>query len=273
MRMGITYTILRKEELAIKERAEDFGKAVMLHEDELVFPSNLDLDVVIIRNVSHFKALYLARLFEGEGIPVVNPFGVMLEAGDKLLATLRLRKKVPVPEWRAAVSEAGAVKAVEELGYPAVSKPIFGSWGRLLAKINDGDALEAVLEHRRWLKNPLYSIHYLQEFVEKPGRDIRSYVIGGEFVAAIYRYSGHWITNTARGGKAEPCESEEVEELSVKAWEAFGDGALAIDIFEGRDGLLVNEVNPNMEFKNAARVTGVDIAGKLVEYAVEVARR
>ena len=273
MRIGVTYTLLRKEELAIKERASGFGEVLMLHEDELVFPSDFDLDVVIIRNVSHFKALYLARLFESEGIPVVNPFRVMLEAGDKLLATLRLREKVPVPEWRASVSESGAVKAVDDLGYPVVSKPVFGSWGRLLAKINDRDALEAVLEHRKWLKNPLYSIHYVQEFVEKPGRDIRSYVIGGEFVTAIYRYSDHWITNTARGGRAEPCESEEVAELSVKVWEAFGEGALAIDIFEGPEGLLVNEVNPNMEFKNASRVTGVDIGGKLVEYAVEVARR
>ncbi len=272
MRIGITYTILRREELEIKERAGDFGEVFMLHEDDMVFPSNLDLDVVIIRNVGHFKALYLARLFESEGIPVVNPFTVMLEAGDKLLATLRLKDRVPVPDWRAGVSEKASEKAVEELGYPVVLKPVFGSWGRLLAKVNDRDALEAVLEHRKWLRNPLYGIHYVQKFVEKPGRDIRSYVIGGEFVTAIYRYSEHWITNTARGGKAEPCYDEEVRELSLRAWEAFGEGALAIDIFEGSEGLLVNEVNPNMEFKNAARVTGVDIAKKLVEYALEVAK-
>lgn len=272
MKIGITYTVLRREEMAIKERAGEYGEVLMLHEDELKFPSGYDLDVVIIRNVGHFKALYLARLFESEGVPTVNPFGLILEAGDKLFASLKLSKRVPVPEWRAALSEKGAKEVAGELGYPLVTKPVFGSWGRLLAKVNDEDALEAVLEHRKWMKNPLYGIHYLQEFVEKPGRDIRSYVIGGEFVTAIYRYSDHWITNTARGGRAEPCEDEEVKELSLKAWEAFGEGALAIDIFESEKGLLVNEVNPNMEFKNAARVTGVDIARKLVEYAVEVAK-
>lgn len=197
----------------------------------------------------------------------------MLEAGDKVFSTLKLSKKVPVPRWGVSFSENSAKKIAEELGYPIVSKPVFGSWGRLLAKINDKDSLEGLLEHKKWMKNPLYNIHYFQEFIQKPGRDIRSYVIGGEFITAIYRYSDHWITNTARGGRAEPCDNSEVEEISIKAWEAFGDGALAIDIFESPNGLLVNEVNPNMEFKNATRVTGVNIAEKLVEYAVEVAKR
>ncbi|MDK2870182.1 MULTISPECIES: lysine biosynthesis protein LysX [Pyrococcus] len=273
MKIGITYTILRKEEVMIRERASEFGEVIMLHEDDMTFPAKFDLDVVIIRNISHFKALYLAKLFEDAGIPVVNPFNIILEAGDKLLATLKLSKKVKVPRWGVAISENGAKNLGKKLGFPFVSKPIYGSWGRLVTKVNDIDALESLLEHKTWMKNPLYNIHYFQEFVEKPGRDIRSYVIGGEFVTAIYRYSDHWITNTARGGKATPCTDEDVKEVSIKAWEAFGDGALAIDIFESPQGLLVNEVNPNMEFKNAARVTGVDIARKLVEYAVEVAKR
>ncbi|AEC51247.1 ribosomal protein S6 modification protein [Pyrococcus sp. NA2] len=273
MRIGVTYTILRKEELMIRDRAREYGEVVMLHEDDLTFPKKYDLDVAIIRNISHYKALYIAKLLEEQGTPTVNSFNLMLEAGDKVFATLKLAKKVPVPRWRVSFSEKSAKKIPEELGYPLVSKPVFGSWGRLLAKINDEDSLENVLEHKKWMKNPLYNIHYFQEFIDKPGRDIRSYVIGGEFVTAIYRYSDHWITNTARGGRAEPCDREDVVEISIKAWEAFGEGALAIDIFEGKNGLLVNEVNPNMEFKNAARVTGVDIARKLVEYAVEVAKR
>jgi [lysine-biosynthesis-protein LysW]--L-2-aminoadipate ligase len=109
--------------------------------------------------------------------------------------------------------------------------------------------------------------------VEKPGRDIRAIVIGGEFVTAMYRYSDHWITNAARGGKGEPCNDPEVEELSLKAWEAFGEGALAIDIFESEKGLLVNEVNPAMEFKTATRATGVNVARKIVEYSLSVATR
>ncbi len=273
MKIGITYTIMRQEEKMLRDRAKEHGEVVMLHDSETVFPEGFDLDVVIIRNVSHFKALYMAKLFEEAGIPTVNPFDIVLEAGDKLFATLKLSKKVPVPKWSAAFDKDSAIKAMERLGYPVVMKPVFGSWGRMVSKINDIDAAEAVVEHRNWMGNPLYKVYYIQEYIEKPGRDIRSHVIGGEFVTAIYRYSDHWVTNTARGGKAVPCNDEEVKEISIKAWEAFGEGALAIDIFESDRGLLVNEVNPAMEFKNVVRVTGVDVAKKIVEYALGVARR
>ncbi|AEC51416.1 ribosomal protein s6 modification protein [Pyrococcus sp. NA2] len=272
MRIGVTYTILRKEELMIRDRAREYGEVVMLHEDDLTFPKKYDLDVAIIRNISHYKALYITKLLEEQGTPTVNSFRIILEAGDKLLATLKLSKKVKVPKWGVAFDEKGARKIAKALGYPMVSKPVFGSWGRLLAKINDDDGLEGVIEHKKWLNNPLHKIYYFQKFIDKPGRDIRSYVIGGEFVTAIYRYSDHWITNMARGGKAVPCVDEEVKEVSIKAWEAFGEGALAIDIFESEEGLLVNEVNATMEFKNTVKATGVDIAKKIVEYAIRIAK-
>ncbi|HHH99957.1 MAG TPA: lysine biosynthesis protein LysX [Thermococcus litoralis] len=273
MKIGITYTITRKEEIMLRDRAKEYGEVFMLHDREMIFPESFDLDVVIIRNISHFKALYMAKLFESFGIPTVNPFNIILETGDKLFATLRLSEKVPVPRWSAAFDKESAIKAMKKIGYPVVMKPVFGSWGRMVSKINDLDAAEGIMEHRQWMGNPLYKVYYIQEYVEKPGRDIRSHVIGGEFVTAIYRYSDHWVTNTARGGKAIPCEDEEVKEISIKAWEAFGEGALAIDIFESDRGLLVNEVNPAMEFKNVVRVTGIDVAKKVVEYAVEVAKK
>jgi len=272
MRIGISYSILREEERLLKERARDFGEVVMLHESELAFPSSFDVDVVIIRNVSHFKALYTAKLLEEADVKTVNPSWLLHEAGDKAFATARLSRKVPVPDWGVALSEEEAIEVAERLGYPLVVKPVFGSWGRLIVKVNDRDALEAVLEHRKWMGNPLYKIYYLQRFVEKPGRDIRAIVIDGEFVTAMYRYSNHWITNAARGGRGEVCEDEAVKELAVRAWEAFGEGALAIDLFESPEGLLVNEVNPAMEFKTAVKATGVDVAGKLIEYAVKVAK-
>ncbi|MER3602182.1 MAG: lysine biosynthesis protein LysX [Nitrososphaerota archaeon] len=273
LRIGITYTLLRREEQMLQERAREFGEVIMLHEAEAVLPRAKELDVVLIRNVAHHKALYLARLFEELGCAVVNPSAVIHEAGDKLLATLRLSRRVPVPRWRVAMDREAALRAAEELGYPVVMKPLVGSWGRMVVKLNDRDALEAVLEHRQWMENPLQGIYLLQEYVEKPGRDIRSHVFGGKFIASIYRRAQHWVTNTARGAMAEPCDSEEVRELSLRAWEAFGRGALAIDIFESPRGLLVDELNPVMEFKNAVAATGVDVARKLVEHAVEVARR
>ena len=84
-------------------------------------------------------------------------------------------------------------------------KPVVGSWGRLLAKINDRDAAEAVLEHKATLGSVQHSIFYIQEYIEKPGRDIRAIVIGDRVITAMYRKSEHWITNTARGGEGELC--------------------------------------------------------------------
>ncbi|AAL80333.1 ribosomal protein s6 modification protein [Pyrococcus furiosus DSM 3638] len=272
MKIGITFTILRKEELMFKNKAKEFGEVVMINDREVVFPGRYDVDVVIIRDISHFKALYISKLFEEAGVPVVNPHWVIYEAGDKLLATLRLEKKVPVPRWAVAFDKDSAIRATKELGYPVVVKPVFGSWGRLVAKIQDEFSAEGIFEHREWMGNPLNKIYYIQKYVEKPGRDIRAIVIGGEFITAIYRYSDHWITNAARGAKAEPCNDEEVMDIAVKAWEAFGEGALAIDIFESPEGLLVNEVNPIMEFKLAYETTNADIPGKLVEYAVNYAK-
>ncbi len=88
-----------------------------------------------------------------------------------------------------------------------VLKPVVGSWGRLLAKINDREAAEAVIEHKEVLGSYQHSIIYVQEYVEKRGRDIRAFVVGDETIGAIYRESPHWITNTARGGKASTAPS------------------------------------------------------------------
>lgn len=271
MRIGISYKIKRKEELILRDKVDESGhEPVMIHEGEIKFPKEYEVDVVLIRNASFFNSLYISKLFENQGIPTVNSFQTILEAGDKLFSTLKMSKNSKVPDWNVTFDEDSAVSASEELGYPMVMKPVFGSWGRMVSKINDKNAAEAVVGHRKWMKNPLYNIYYNQDYIEKPGRDIRSYVINGEYITAIFRKnSDHWITNTSQGGKATKCENDEVKEASLKAWESFGDGALAIDLFEDDDELIVNEVNPNMEFKNAQRVSGVDIAQKLVDYAIK----
>ena len=158
--------------------------------------------------------------------------------------------------------------------YPFVIKPNTGSWGRLISKINDRDAAEAVLEHKQILGSYHHSIFYIQEYIDKQRRDIRSFVVGDRCIAAVYRYSPHWITNTARGGKTENCPiTDELHDLSVRAAKAVGGGVVAIDLFETPAGLSVNEVNYTMEFRNSIHVTGVNIPAKVVDYVLEVGRR
>ena len=148
-------------------------------------------------------------------------------------------------------------------------KPVVGSWGRLLSKINDRQAAEAILEHKKTLGSYQHSIFYIQEYVEKHGRDIRSFVVGDECIAAIYRESKHWITNTARGAVASNCSvTSEIAEISLAAAQAVGGGVLAIDIFETDKGFLVNEVNYTMEFRNSIMPTSVNIPEKMVDYVI-----
>jgi [lysine-biosynthesis-protein LysW]--L-2-aminoadipate ligase len=147
-------------------------------------------------------------------------------------------------------------------------KPVVGSWGRLLSLIRDRDAAEAMVEHKEVLGGYQHQLYYVQELVEKGGRDIRAFVVGDACIAAIYRSSDHWITNTARGGKATRCEvTPELAQMAVKAARAVGGGVVAIDLFESPKGLLVNEVNHTMEFRNSVSTTGVDIPARILEYA------
>src|SRR5207248_210867 len=115
---------------------------------------------------------------------------------------------VPQPNARVAFTTESALIAIEEMGYPVVLKPVVGSWGRLVSKVNDRESAEALLEHREVLGNYQQQIYYVQEYIRKPGRDIRAFVVGDETIAAIYRTSPHWITNTARGGVGSNCPVE-----------------------------------------------------------------
>lgn len=278
MKIGLLHSLIRKDE---KFLIDEFNavkgiELKMIDDREITFnlgKDNFDLDVVVERCINHSRALHGLKLFEAAGIKCVNTYNVATICGDKLLTSVALsEKKIPQPEVRVAFTEESALKAIEEMGYPVVLKPAVGSWGRLLSKVNDRDSAEAILEHKTVLGSYHHSIFYIQKYVEKSGRDIRSFVVGDKCIAAIYRTSPHWITNTARGGKATNCPvTDELNDISVRASEAVGGGIVAIDIFETPHGLMVNEVNYTMEYKNSIATTGVNIPQKMVEYILQVA--
>jgi [lysine-biosynthesis-protein LysW]--L-2-aminoadipate ligase len=262
MRIGFLHSLIRKDE-----------KLVMLDDRKLIFDlqSRPDVDVVLERCINHSRAMHGLRLLESAGIRCINTSEVARICGDKILSSLALKEAgVPQPELRIAFTEASALDAIEELGYPAVLKPAVGSWGRLLSKVNDREAAESILEHKAILGSYHHSIFYIQKYVEKKGRDIRSFVVGDTCIAAIYRSSEHWITNTSLGGTATGCPiNDELAEMSLRAAKAVGGGVVAVDLFETPRGLLVNEVNYTMEFKNSIDTTGVNIPAKIADYVVE----
>ena len=276
--VGVLLSRVRVEEKLLLEELERRGIPTKIIDDrELVFrletKPDLGVDVVLERCIQHSRALYALSVLETWGIPTVNTFEVADVCGNKLLTTNRLiRDGIPSPRTRLAFTPESALAAVEELGYPAVLKPLVGSWGRLISRVNDRDAAESILEHKDVLGTYMHSIYYIQEYVPKPGRDIRAFVVGDECIGAIYRYSDHWITNTARGEKASKCEvTPQLNDLCVRAAKAVGGGVVAVDVLEAPEGLVVNEVNYTMEFRNSIDTTGVNIPGRVVDYALKIA--
>jgi [lysine-biosynthesis-protein LysW]--L-2-aminoadipate ligase len=275
MRVGVLCSRIRVEEKllfqAMRDRGVEFEK---IDDREVVFDLNNALspvhryDIILERSINHSRALYALQIFNDWGIKTINSADVARICGDKFLTTQALVKdKVPTPRTSLAFTPESAMEAIEQLGYPVVLKPCVGSWGRLVAKINDRQAAEAILEHKQILGSYHHSIYYIQEYIEKPGRDIRSFVVGDETIAAIYRTSDHWITNTAQGGKASNCPvTPEVDAISRAAAQAVGGGMLAVDLLESPDGFLVCEVNYTMEFRNSIATTGVDIPAKMTDY-------
>jgi [lysine-biosynthesis-protein LysW]--L-2-aminoadipate ligase len=230
-------------------------------------------DVVLERCVNHSRALTALRILNDWGIPTVNTATTAEVCGDKLVTSSAIfRAGLPSPRVQIAFTAESALQTIEEMGYPVILKPAVGSWGRLLAKINDRDTAEAILEHKEILGSYHHSIFYIQEYIHKPQRDIRAFVIGNETVAAIYRNSEHWITNTARGGQAVNCPvTPELNAICVAASNAVGGGITGVDVLEDPErGYLINEVNYTIEFRNSISTTGVDIPNRIIDYVVAV---
>ncbi len=283
VRLAILTSRIRVEEKllieALRRRAIAFD---IIDDEELLFDLShpdehwRDYDAVLYRSVSQTRGLAVLHVLEHWGIPVYNPAAVTVICNDKLLTTLALlHAGIPTPRTLLAFEPQATIRAIEMLGYPVVLKPTTGSWGRLLARINDRDAAEAVLEHQETLGSYQHHIHYVQEHITKPQRDIRAFVVGERTICAIYRTSEHWVTNTARGAVASNCPvTPELESLCVRAAQAVGGGILAIDVLEDPErGLLVNEINATMEFRNSIAPTGVDIPDLMLDYVLSNVRQ
>ena len=278
MRAGLLCSRLRVEEKLLRDALQRHGVDVDVIDDRTVL---FDItrpyrawDVVVERSLSQSRGLAALRVLAAWSVPTVNTADVTALCADKLATTAALHAaRVPTPRTFVAFDVDSALQAADAIGYPFVLKPVIGSWGRLVARINDRDAAEALFEHKATLGSPSHSIYYLQEHVDKPGRDIRAFVAGDDVLCAVYRESEHWITNTARGARTSNCPlTLSLVSLCRRAADAVGGGAVAVDLLESDDGLLVSEVNATMEFRNSIEVTGVDIPGRVAEYVVEVAR-
>lgn len=275
MNIGLIYNQISWEEKAIVEEAKKRGIKIQpfdcrkMHlriQDGREF-SNIDF--FLQRSLSYTKGLYSTAVLESQGFRVINSAECQEICGDKLKTSVVLnRSGVLTPKTYVAFSYDSALKALEELGYPAILKPLIGSWGRLVAILKDEQSAKAIIESREVLGSFLHKVYYLQEFINS-GRDIRAFVIGESVVAAMYRYliPGDWRSNATIGAKADPCEvTPEIEELALTAAAATKGEIVGVDFFENDDQLLVNEVNHAPGFRHIVSATEVNIAEKIVEY-------
>ncbi len=276
----ILYDNIRWEEKALLEAGKKNNINV-----QMVNCKNLALNLeknpedygeVIQRCVSYYRNLHSTAALEGLGVKVINCLNTGIFAGNKLFTHMLLKKfGVPTPDATVASSKEAALEALETQVFPRVIKPTVGSWGRLISKLNDKESAEGIIESREKMY-PIHQVHYLEEFVKRPPRDIRAIMVGDKIVAAIYRTSenGNWKTNMALGGIAEPCKvTPEMEEMCIKAKNAVQGDIVGVDLMESDDkGLVVHEVNNTTEYKNTVRVCEVDIPTKMLEYALKIGK-
>lgn len=269
MKISLAYDKLGVEEKLLLQNFREAGIGVdAIYLREFDGKPREEPSILINRIQSMESAIAFGSIF-GNQLLQMNSVQTIQAAGNKITSSYRIANS---PKFRVVFSLESAKAACEEIGYPVVIKPSVGSWGRMVSKVNDVDALEAVLEHKAFL-GPSHNAIYIQEYIEKPGRDVRAFVLGDEVIAAIYRTSSHWVTNTARGAVASNCPiTPDVEQAALKAANSIQKGIrfLAVDLVESTDGILALEVNHRPEFRNSIDTTGVNIPQKIVEYVVRL---
>ncbi len=297
MELGLVYSLVSFETKEFFGEAEKMGIALQKISDEkvglgvgsgngsfgigngdageangLCFP-----ETCLMRSISNSRSVYIAGYLEGKGKKAVNKSSTFAVCGDKALTSMALSEAgIPTPKTFISFSAETAKEAMGKVSYPCVIKPVVGSWGRLVHKINDSDAGTAVLEYKEQLQNPMHKIYYVQEYIEKPGRDIRAIACGNDVVAAMYRIAGEgdFRTNRHLGMNVQPCEvTPEISEICAKVGSMLGgEEVLGIDLVETDEGLKVIEVNHTPEFAGCQKATGVKIAGKMLEHVKGIAK-
>ncbi len=285
-KLGLACTMFTPENMAIRKAAEDFGvELTVIRDEQEPFslsgdPAFSNLNVLLARSSSFTRSVYLSKLAESAGVFSINSSSAQVLCGDKALTSAFLmQKNIPTPKVLLAFSPSAALQAVETMGYPCVIKPPVGSWGRMVCKVNDKSAAHAVVSLKDSLGHYTDKVYYVQEYVDKPQRDIRVFVVGDEVQFAIYRKitSGDehaFITNLNHGGSAEEFKlTQDMEELVHKTTHALGAGVYGIDLIEYPDGHpAVLEVNHAPEFSKSAGQKMPQVADAIIKFAISQAK-
>jgi RimK family alpha-L-glutamate ligase len=217
-----------------------------------------------------FFRLDVLRAIEEYNVKLINSRESLEIASDKFLTSVFLEKhNIPTPRTVICEDASSALEAFEDLGGDCVYKPLFGSKGIGITRLNDRAFAENVL----YSLNRLSEVFYLQEFIEHNNRDIRILVLGDKVVAGMYRVGDNWKTNIYAGARAEPLElSCELKNLAIKAARETKTEIAGVDIIESNNSYLVLEVNSIPGFTALQEVTSINLAEEIVKYFLKSAK-
>jgi RimK family alpha-L-glutamate ligase len=226
-------------------------------------------DAVFVRSISAgtleqitFRLGLLHALRES-GVRIWNDARAIERCIDKSMTTFLLHKAgIPTPRTRTMEGDAPATSYVTDAQRPLIFKPLFGSQGKGLLKIDRLEDLPPA--------EAADNIYYLQDYVPATGaefEDWRVIATRSRIIAAMGRRAGHWITNVHQGGSPVPCRpTPEMEELTAAALAAVDADYAGVDLIRAPDGqLMVLEVNSNPSWRGLQSVADVDIAEAIVE--------
>ncbi len=256
--------------MEISSQVSSGGSRFWLKEDEIT-----DTDVCFVRSFGPGSCEQLTRRIsmvehmEVSGMRVINPTYPFRRARDKYATQYILAAAgLPVATTFTTESMESAYRRAIKMG-KCVYKPILGSMGKGSLKFDEPDLAYNAWRTLSRIGQPLI----VQEFIHNPGRDIRVFVVGDRIVGTAFKYGGKgkWKTNVAQGGRMvdEPVPSE-IMEMGLKAVEVMGLEYAGVDIMESDRGPVILEVNGAPGWQALKRVSGVDIANKIVEHAISL---
>jgi RimK family alpha-L-glutamate ligase len=237
-----------------------------------------DFDAVLVRTMPPgsleqvvFRMDCLGR-HEAAGGVVINPARAVEAAVDKFLTSAKLADAgLTTPRTIVCQTADGALAAFEQLGGDVVLKPIFGSEGRGITRLND----EALAQRAFKMLTQLGAVLYIQEFIEHEGFDYRLMLVGDDCLAMRRHNALDWRTNVSRGATGEKFDPPSaLIDMARRAAQSVGALVAGVDILPARDGRLhVLEVNAVPGWKALARAHKTDVAARMLSFAAGQARR
>lgn len=230
--------------------------------------SNFDAIIPRIGASATFYGTAVVRQFEVMGVFSANTSQAISRSRDKLRSLQILARRgigLPVTGFAHATEDIdGLLETVG--GAPVVIKLLEGTQGIGVVLAETNQAAKSVIEAFRGLNANIL----VQEFIqEAKGMDIRCFVIGDKVVASMKRQGaeGEFRSNLHRGGSAAKIKlTPEERSTAIRAAKAMGLRVAGVDLLRSNHGPVVMEINSSPGLEGIEKTTGVDVAGKIIEY-------